>query len=368
MKFYVAVALVVGTVIGAGVFSIPYAVAQSGLLIGMLTLALVGFASTLMTLYMGEVVLRTKKNMQFTSLAKKYLGKWGKWLMLLSMAIGIFGALTAYLVGIGQSLSFLLGGNPFWYSIAFFIAATPIVYYGLKAISGAELTLSIALVILFIIMSFILLPGVKMENISYINLSKAWIPYGVILFATIGYSIVPELKMTLGKHKEKMPKLIITAMLICLSVYALFSFASVGVYGEKIAEIATKTFDGTLGIIGDISAVIAMTTGFLALSTVLKDVFHIDLGLSKKTSWILVSFVPLAIVLIFSPSFATAVSLTGVYSGGLVGILSALMAKEARIKGDVKTKFVVPGGKWLMYFVIAIFITGMIYETIMLFI
>ncbi|MCD6575797.1 MAG: hypothetical protein J7K73_01400 [Nanoarchaeota archaeon] len=366
MNYYIAISLIIGTVIGAGIFGIPYAMSQAGLLFGLLNLIFVGTIVTFMTLYMGEVVMRTKKESQFILLAEKYLGKPGKWLMFLSMSAGIYGALTAYLVGIGQSAAHILGGNPIVYSMIFFIFAAPLIYFGLKTVTEIEFGLTSALIAIFIIISLALLPNVKLDNLTYYDTGKALFPYGVILFATLGYSVVPEVSMILKRNGRKLMSAIVTAMLICISIYALFSISMVGTLGTNVAEIATNSLNGIIGELGTVVAILAMATGFLALGIVLKHIYQIDLRINPKISWGLVVFVPLIIFLVFSPSFVTAVALTGTYSGGLAGILCSLMAKEARKKGDLNPKFVVPGGDALIYISIIVFAVGMLLQTMML--
>ena len=77
-------------------------------------------ALLLVNLMAGEIVLRTKKQHQLTGYAEKYLGKWGKRLMMFSMAFSIYGALTAYLIGEGEVLKAIFRwGDPLWYSIIF---------------------------------------------------------------------------------------------------------------------------------------------------------------------------------------------------------------------------------------------------------
>ncbi len=366
-NYQTAVMLIIGAVIGAGVFGIPYSMSQSGILFGILNLIFVGFIVLSMTLFMGEIVLRTKGKMQFTALAEKYLGKWGKWTMFFSMAIGIYGALTAYLVGIGESITHLLGGNPIIYSIIFFVLATPLIYFGLKTVTKVEFGLSAFLVAIFIIISISLLPHLKFQNISYNNPKRALYPYGVILFATLGYPIIPEVTMILKRNEKKIMSAIAVAMISCLSIYALFSVSMIGTFGENVSEIATNSLKGTLGDLGTIVAILAMATGFLALGIVLKDVYHLDLRINPKLSWGLVILIPMLIFISFSPSFITAILLTGTYSGGLAGVISALMVKEARKKSELKPKYVVPGGNFLIYFSIAVFVFGIIYQTIRIF-
>ena len=80
-----AVAVLMGTIIGAGILGIPYAIMQSGFLIGLIHLIVIGAIVLLITLYLGEISLRTAKNHQLTGYAEKYLGKKGKLIMTLSL-------------------------------------------------------------------------------------------------------------------------------------------------------------------------------------------------------------------------------------------------------------------------------------------
>jgi amino acid permease len=92
-------------------------------------------------LCVGEIVLRTKGDHQLTGYAGKYLGGTGKQLMMAAMVIGNYGALLAYIIGEGQSLAELFGGNPWFWSITFFTVASLIIYRGIKAVGASELFL-----------------------------------------------------------------------------------------------------------------------------------------------------------------------------------------------------------------------------------
>ena len=362
INFLIAVALIISTVIGAGVFGVPYAFSKSGFFIGTLHLIIVGGMVTIMTLFMGEVVLRTKETSQFTGLAEKYLGKWGKWLMFGSMFFGIYGALIAYLVGIGDSLAHLFGGIPLMYILIFFIFAATIVFMGLKTIGKVGLVLVILIIAIFVSISIVLTPTVNVENLKYVKPAYAMIPYGVVLFATLGYSVIPEVEMVLKNQKKNMLYAILAAMGICLGLYLFFSFAIVGNFGTEVAEIATESLTGNLNVLGTLVVVFAMSGTFLILSLVLKHVLTIDLKINKIVSWAIVCFIPLAIVVFLSPSFIKAVGITGTYSGGLTGILCAMMVRSARKRGNDKPQFVVPGGDFLVFASILLFFTGMVYD------
>src|SRR3989338_3789267 len=104
-RFFGAIATLVGTTIGAGVLGIPFVVAKAGILLGLIDIIIIGAAIMMVNLYLGEVVLRTKGKHQLTGYAQKYLGNKGKSIMALTMVFSIYGALTAYIIGVGEALA-----------------------------------------------------------------------------------------------------------------------------------------------------------------------------------------------------------------------------------------------------------------------
>ncbi|MBP8618089.1 MAG: amino acid permease, partial [Candidatus Pacebacteria bacterium] len=69
-----AVAILVGTIIGAGVFSLPYVAVHSGLNISLLLAVVTGGLVLFIHLAFGEVVLRTNGNYRLPGYANHYLG------------------------------------------------------------------------------------------------------------------------------------------------------------------------------------------------------------------------------------------------------------------------------------------------------
>ena len=144
-QFIMAIATLVGTIIGAGVLGIPYAISKSGFIPGMIILVILGFAVLILNLCVGEVALRTKGRHQLPGYAEKYLGKWGKHVMSFSIIFAIYGALIAYFIGSGNVLAdiFNLGNWSFlflgleisaslMFSICFFVILSTLIYFGLN--------------------------------------------------------------------------------------------------------------------------------------------------------------------------------------------------------------------------------------------
>ena len=110
-RFLSAIAVLVGTCIGAGVLGIPYVASKSGFFVSLFYIFFIGAIILLVNLYLGEVALRTKGNHQIAGYANKYLGKRGKIVAQIATLFGIYSAIVAYLLGVGASLSFLFFGN-----------------------------------------------------------------------------------------------------------------------------------------------------------------------------------------------------------------------------------------------------------------
>ncbi|MBI2142932.1 hypothetical protein HYU20_01145, partial [Candidatus Woesearchaeota archaeon] len=222
-RFLEAVATLTGTTIGAGVLGIPYVVAQSGVLIGLLHIIIIGAAVMLVNLLLGEVVLRSKGNHQLTGYAEKYLGEAGKRLMAITMAAGIYGALLAYIIGTGISLNSILPGlPPIAGSLIFFAITSAIVYFGLEAVEKSELLLSslTVAVITIIIVAAVMSGKFSAANLTGVSLKNAFMPYGVVLFAFLGAVAIPEMKEELGKSRALLRKAIIIGGLIPIALYA----------------------------------------------------------------------------------------------------------------------------------------------------
>ena len=103
-------ALIVGTLVGAGVLGLPYAASKVGLIpaIGIL------FGVMLLMLFTALIVLKLSAEMggaQMSTIAQKTLGNAGGWIMFISIMIMGFGAFLAYISGIGSIFTTLFGIN-----------------------------------------------------------------------------------------------------------------------------------------------------------------------------------------------------------------------------------------------------------------
>jgi len=310
-----AVAMLVGTIIGAGVLGIPYVIAKSGFLLGLLNILVLGGIMMLINLYTGEIALRTKKNHMLPGYAGKYLGKWGKIAMTMTLVFGIYGALIAYTIGEGEVLSSIFGGSAFFWGIGFFILFAGLMYFRLSVIAESELFLSATFLILILAIILFAAPNINLENLKDVNLSSIFVPYGAVLFAFAGYIAIPEMKEELRKRPKLLKKAIIVGSIIPIILYIAFAAVVVGVSGVSTTEVGTLGLGEVLGknmlILGNLFAMFTMATSFLLLGYALKWMFYYDYGFSRFKSWILSWVFPLSFFLIFDGSFVKIIGITG---------------------------------------------------------
>jgi tyrosine-specific transport protein len=365
-KFWATTFTLTGTIIGAGILGLPYAFAKSGFLAGLFWLVVLGAVMIFVNLSLGEVTLRTKGKHQLSGYAEKYLGIWGKRLMFFAMLFGVYSALLAYLVGEGQSFSSLIPGNghPLIFGIAFWLIMTLLLKEGLKGLKKIE-TWGVIIIIVIVGGIFIrFVQFVEPVNLMVWNQSSFAIPIGVVLFALLGFTSIPELREEIRGQEKLLKKAIIIGTLIPIILYIIFSAIFIGVLGTDISQIATLSFGPLMTILG----IFTMLTSYFVLSFSLKDTLKYDIKTSKVTSFIFTSLVPLILYLVVTQldfiGFTLILGIGGVISGGLTGILILLMLKRAKkTKRNKKQPEIQMPINWIIIIILSIiFLAGIILE------
>ncbi len=368
-KTTIAASTLIGTIIGAGFLGIPYVVMKSGFGLGIINMIIIFGAIVLTKLYLGEIVLRTKGNHQLTGYAEKYLGKKGKILMFLSLIFGVYAAILAYLIAEGESFSYLFFGTTqyqLYFGIGFWFILSIMTYIGMKALKEGEV-LGVALIYLLVLSIIILfINKIDVSNLTYNNPKNFFTPFGVIFFAFLGYSAIPQIRRILDKEEKSMKKTIWIASITSLAVYFIFTLIVLGVNGANTPQIATLSLGKPFIILG----IITMFTSYLALSIALMDSIIYDYKKSRKRALFYTITVPVVIYLILEffkrADFIKVLSFGGIISGGIAAILILFMARNAKIKGDRKPEYSIPYSKTLTAILIVIFILAAILEIISL--
>lgn len=363
-----AVSIMLGTMIGAGIFGIPYVIMKSGITIGITHIIIIASIMSIILLYLGEIILRTKGEHHLSGYAEKYLGKKGKIIMLLSTVGGIYAAILAYLIGVGKSLSFLLYNNANYslqLGIAFWITMSLIIFIGIKALKNGEFVGVSAVLILIISMSVFFYNKIDFNNFQNLKpeiFLDYFTPFGVILFAFLCYSIIPEVSRVLGNNKKEMKRSIISALIIASIIYIIFTLIVIGLHGTSTPEIATISLGKPFIFLG----ILTMFNAYLALSIALMDTLKLDFAQSKFKAWLYAIIIPVILFITLSltnsADFRKVIGMGGVISGGLTSILILLMINKAKILGNRHPEYSIPTSKFLKFILIIILVIGTIIE------
>ncbi len=361
-EFFGAVWTLVGIVIGAGVFGLPYVFYKAGVYTGVAVTFLAFLVMTFLTLYLGEVCLRTKGFHQLTGLAEKYLGKKGKWFMFTANVLSIYGALAAYIIGAGLALNSIFGTSEIIFSILFFVFVAPFVYFAFSVMEGFETVFVPVKILIVFALSFVLLKFIDFGNISSFSFYNMLIPYGVAIFAFAGISAVPEMNEEL-KNKRYMFSAIIAGMVISLFINLLFAISVVGALGP-VAEVATVSlskFGNFSNIFANLFAFFALATAFVALGFALKENFSLDLKIPNAASWGLAVFVPLLISL-SGLGFIKLLDLVGAVAVGFILIMIMIIHSKAKKTGERKPEYSLGDYFILKLILFLILASGIIYS------
>lgn len=371
-RFLNALAMLIGTIIGAGIFGLPYVAAKIGLFPAIAYLLIIAAVVTLMHLLYGEVVLRTRGKHRLVGYAEIYLGIWGKRAATLSVILGSYAGLLIYIILSGVFLfeifGDMFGGSSFIYSIIAFFASFVFIASGLKIVSWIESVLSFLLIAVILLF---LAKGSFLVDASNFNFAADWsqlfLPYGVLLFALTGGSVIPDLAAVLDDDERRLKKTIILGTIIPAIIYLLFIAVVFGITGanttpDAISGLVNLHGNGFIKI-GALVGFLAVITSFLAFGINLKKTFQYDYKLSGILSLSLALIVPFFIFLTGFDDFIRVIGFSGAVMGGIDSVLIILMYQKAdrEGKGARKPEYDIPTSKWLEYLLMVMFVLGIIY-------
>lgn len=361
-----ALAVFAGTIIGVGIFGLPYLAQQTGFLIIFVYFVVIAFLAIIIHYMLGEVSRDTGRIARVPGYAEEYLGSWAKKLAFIISSLGLTGALLAYLI-IGGEFLFLLfspwiGGTVLIYVLVYFILGAFLIYRGTGAIACFQMIIQAVFLVILVFFFIKGVPHFDLQNILKINPGKTMLPYGAIIFSLWGVALVPEIKEMVERKRKRLLQVISWGTIIAAFCYLFFIFTILSVSGSNTTPDAILGFGQKVGhwVIypGFLFGLITTFTSFITLGLTLKKIFNYDLKLSENFAWTLTCFLPLTLYLLGLKNFINVIGLTGAIFLGLEGIMVVYIYRSF-----LRKRFQRQAG-WYTHLIPIILIIGMILQII----
>ncbi len=312
-NFLTATGLLVGTIIGAGVFSLPYLFKFSGFSVGLVYLALAAAAYIILYRMYADIILATPGEHRFVGYARIYLGRWAGWLGILTTIIQSVLVLTVYLI---LSVSF---ANLFFpltdeviKIVIFWFLASVAVLLGIKKIARLEFWITLGMLGIFAILFVFGIKNIGAFPLS--NFSPVWgnllLPFGAILFALSGRAAIPGV----ARSGAPVKKVIFWGIIIAALVYAIFAFSAVAISTLVTTDAITGLrlslplqVSKLLGLLG----ILALISSYIAIGSDTDKSLELDLNFPWWLRFIIVMFGPLVLYFAGLKDFLYGIGLVG---------------------------------------------------------
>lgn len=357
-SFFRESGIVVATTIGAGIFALPYVFARAGWLVSTFYLAGLGVVIVTAHVLYWKVLDKVKEKERLLGLARAYLGRFGYFLGLTSVILGLTLVLTAHLIlgnqFIGLALPFFYG--PIGLFLFWFLSSLPLLLKE-KRVLSLEVLGIMPTVAIIVFIFFSSLPG-GLLRAPVINFQSNFLPFGIILFALAGWPAIEPIyasRKSRGLTGTPVATLalgtVAAALLYLMFVSGILSFGA-GPAPDTVSGLVGWPLwkKSVLGVLG----LIALWTSYLPIGLEIKNSLVFDLRRSGTFSLIFVIFAPLILVLAGLNSFLKVLGLAGGVFLSLQYLLIVMLAKKILELSAVK--------KFFLDLIMAVFILAAVYE------
>ena len=369
-NYFHAIATMIGTIIGVGMFAIPYAISKAGIVLLFIYLPVLGIVMYFIHKIYAEIILSTKTKHRIPGYAGKYFNTRSKTFTLIIVLMSGYGALLAYIIVGGiflhQLLNPIIGGNLFFYATLLYIFEIMVVLVGIKLVASVELIMTF---LLFLVVGLIAWRGwgyINLDNYSFINWHNVFLPYGLVLFSVAGSSAIPVVCKLLAHKKENIKSAIAWGTFIPVVVILVFVTMVVGMTGvntspDTLVGLNLVIKDGVI-ILALIFGVLSIVTSFLVVAQATKEVYWWDFKINKNIAWALACFIPYILYLAGWHNLTKVVGLTGAVTGGLIGIIIIYLLFRVKKQREQPSVISNKLNKLLAWILSLLFALGLIYE------
>ncbi len=369
-NYILAIATLMGTIIGVGIFTLPFVISQAGIISLLIYFPLLTYLQYILHLHFAEIILSTREKHRLPGYAEKYFGQSGRTAAFITEALGGYGSIIAYIIVGGiflhQLLNPFLGGSLLLYTTILFMFEAGAVWFGLRLIANLEFIFTLLLVTVIGLIIFKGYNFINPDNYQLINLKHIFLPYGPVFFAVGGGAAIPEICRLLNNEKRKIKSAIAWGTFIPALMMMIFAITIIGITGLNTTADALSglkiIFSGSMITLALLVGLFAIFTSFIVIAQALKEVYIWDLKINRTLAWFLACLIPYLLFLLGWNNLIKVVGFTGAVTGGLSGIILIWLLFKVKVKPDIKSPVKNKLTRIKACFLSLLFILGLIYE------
>lgn len=333
------ISFLVSSIIGAGMFALPFAFQQAGLGLAALYLFCFGLIATLVHLIYADVVLRTRETRhQFPGYVRQYLGDTAGTFSNILVYLALLFTLTAYLILSVSFLSIIAPTiSPFMALFLFWALSTVVIFTNIRNTALFD-TITTSITLLAIGAIFIYWGSSVPFNAAAFppfNATAALLPFGPVLFSLLSFSAIPPLVAYI--RKESIPvaylkKVIAIGSLTPAFFYFLFVVSvwgiSMSVSPDSVSGLINSA-PASLLLVLSILGLVSLWDSYATVGRDMSKLLEYEWRLSPGTTLALVAAAPPVLYMLGFQNFITVVGAVGGILFGTLGILIVLTWKKA---------------------------------------
>ncbi len=369
-NYYHAIATMVGTSVGVGMFTLPFVISRAGIFLFLGFYIVLSAIQYYIHLLYAEIILSTKEQHRVPGYMGKYFGNTLKKFSLTTILFSINMGILVYLIVGGTFLEGLfastVGGDKLVYSSIIFILGLFITIKGVCSVAWVEFIMT---GFLFLVVVLLIARGFfhfEIANFFSVNWSNVFIPYGPIFFAISGTSAIPVMCEILSGEKKRIKSSIFWGTMIACLIIMVFAIIVAGITGDFTTEDALTGLNNTLGdgvvTVVFLFGILAIFTSFLMSLQNLIEVYTWDIKIKKSIAWVLANSIPFIIFLAGITNFMRVISFTGAVIGGITGIFYIMLINKIKIKKEQESPIINTINTPIALGLGALFVMGFVYE------
>jgi amino acid permease len=339
-ELFSASGLLAGTILGAGIFSLPYVVARLGFVPGLFYFLAFGAVFGALHLMFARLIIEDGSGHNFLSLTRKFFSKPFKIFADITIVGETVFTLLIYLILIPSFVKLVFPAGDAWIVFAFWAVGSAFIFVKLGWLGWTDFLDVIC--ILAIVAGILLLGGLRFENIPLFapagaSVSFGWLlPFGPLLFALAGRSAVAKMIDAHGAAKAagrefSLTKAIWLGTFIPVVLYIAFT-AVVLAFNPNVGPDTISSFAGlspALSVALAIAGFITLWTSYFMIGLNLKDILVRDLNWSRVWAALAVIILPPALYLLGFRNFLEAIGISGGFFLALEGVFITFMWRKA---------------------------------------